>query len=434
MFNPLFKHCSALFLICILSLSAVFAQVAPYGHSIVKKLASSAFKGRGYVQDGAKKASAFIAAEFEKDGLAPFNSGSYFQDYHLSVNTFPGKIFVQLGHSNLKTGVDYLVSASSPSVKGKFNVILAGRAQLTSVQSALTLAAAAKDSFILLDNRPGPNESPEEAARINDNLERLQYDDQLAFKGLLIYTNDKLTWTTTTYQTVRPVIIINKKGLDLKNIDEVNIRIDAKFIADYQPRNVGGIVRGTEMPDSMLVITAHYDHLGMMGKKVYFPGANDNASGTAMMLSLARYYSRHPGKYTMVFIAFSGEEIGMLGSQAFVDQPLIDLKKIKFLTNFDMAGTGEEGIRVVNGSIFKGRFDQLVQLNNRFKLLPKVDIRGESCNSDHCRFYQRGVPCFFMYTQGGIKAYHDVYDRAETLPLTAFDKYFTLMQHFFDQL
>jgi len=432
--TPLFRQIIITICCCLALAHHAEAQVSDYGHSIVKKLASAEFKGRGYVEDGAKKASVFIAEEFAKDGLTPFNSGSWFQDFQLSVNTFPGTVSVQLDQTTLKPGEDYLVGASSPAVKGKFKVITISRRQLMTAESAAVLAQSAKDAFILLDNRPGNKETPEEAALIKANIERLSYDEQLVFKGLLIYTNEKLTWTTETYQTIRPVITINRKDLDLSNIRQLSIAVDARLITGYRPRNVGGVVKGTEVPDSMLVITAHYDHLGMMGKKVYFPGANDNASGTALMLSMAKYYGSHPGKYTMVFIAFSGEEIGMLGSQAFVEHPLIDLKKIRFLTNFDMAGTGEEGIRVVNGSIFRSRFDQLVQLNDRYKLLPKVDIRGESCNSDHCRFYQRGVPSFFIYTQGGIRAYHDVYDRAETLPLTVFDNYFKLMQHFFDQL
>jgi aminopeptidase YwaD len=429
-----FYKLTAVLCISLLSTSGSFAQVAEYGKQIVRKLASAEFKGRGYVADGAKKASVFIAGEFAKDGLSPFNSGSWFQDFHLSVNTFPAEVSVQLDNKVLKAGFDYLVMASSPAVKGTFKVITISRQQLSAAGSAADIALKAKDAFILLDNRAAKNESPEAAERIKANVEQLQYDEKLDFKGLLLCSNEKLTWTTETFQTIRPVIIISKKDLDLHHIRQLKIRVDAKLVADYLPRNVGGIVRGTEVPDSMLVITAHYDHLGMMGKKVYFPGANDNASGTALMLSMAKFYGSHPGKYTMVFIAFSGEEIGMLGSQAFVDAPLVDLKKIKFLINFDMAGTGEEGIRVVNGTIFKDRFDQLVKLNDRFKLLPKVDIRGESCNSDHCRFYQRGVPSFFIYTQGGIRAYHDVYDRAETLPLTVFDNYFTLMQKFFDQL
>jgi aminopeptidase YwaD len=420
--------------LCLFGVLTATAQDISYARSIVNKLASPEFKGRGYVQDGAKKASVFIADEFARDGLSPGNSGSYFQDYHLSANTFPGTVFVQLDQQTLTTAVDYLVSASSPSVKGKFKVIATDRSALLTDASVAALAGDAKDAFLLLDNRPAKEETPEQAEQIKKNIRRLEYDEQLSFKGLLICTSDKLTWTSYTYQSVRPVITINKKDLDPKSIHQINIQVDAKLIPDYQPRNVIGIVKGTAVPDSMLVITSHYDHLGMMGKKVYFPGANDNASGTSLMMSMAKYYGSHPGKYTMVFIAFSGEEIGMLGSEAFVEHPLIDLKKIKFLTNFDMAGTGEEGIRVVNGTIYRDKFDKLVQLNEQYKLLPKVDIRGESCNSDHCRFYQRGVPSFFIYTQGGIKAYHDVFDRPETLPLTAFANYFKLMQKFFDQL
>ncbi|MEO6869327.1 MAG: M28 family peptidase, partial [Ginsengibacter sp.] len=139
-------------------------------------------------------------------------------------------------------------------------------------------------------------------------------------------------------------------------------------------------------------------------------------------------------KYNTVLIAFSGEEIGLLGSKAFVDNPLIDLKKIKFLVNFDLAGTGDEGIKVVDGTIYKKQFDILDSLNKEYNLLSKVEIRGEACISYHCRFYAKGVPSFFIYTLGGIAAYHDIYDRAETLPLTNFQNYFDLMVKFFDAL
>lgn len=78
-----------------------------------------------------------------------------------------------------------------------------------------------------------------------------------------------------------------------------------------------GYIQGTRKPDSMIVLTAHYDHLGGLGNATYFPGANDNASGISMLLSLARYYSNidHRPEYTMVFIAFGGEEVGLIGSQ-----------------------------------------------------------------------------------------------------------------------
>jgi len=217
-------------------------------------------------------------------------------------------------------------------------------------------------------------------------------------------------------------------------VSEIDLIIECKFIKNYTTQNITGIIKGSSVPDSFIVVIAHYDHLGQMGAATYFPGANDNASGVAMILNLASYYAKNPPKYSMVFIALSGEELGILGAKEFTENPLIRLDRIKFLINFDLAGTGEEGIRVVNGSIYKDKFDLLVKLNNEYQLLPKVDIRGAACNSDHCYFYQKGVLCFYIYTQGGIKAYHDIYDKPETLPLTEFVDYCKLMVKFFDEI
>jgi aminopeptidase YwaD len=407
-------------------------QQLDYARKVVNTLASPAFKGRGYVEKGDQLTAAFIAKEFKSGGLTPINNGSYYQDFNLPVNTFPGKVEVKLNNQLLQTAVDYLVDASSPAVKGDFKVISAKRSDINSAEKLGSLVLKARGYFILLDNRPAEDETSEDKDMIAQNVAALKINPALDFKGLLLFSNDKLTWTVLPFQSIRPVITINKKGLDPVIINSVSLDIEAKFIAAYSTRNVAAMVKGTAGSDSTLVLTAHYDHLGLLGKKVYFPGANDNASGVAMLLSLANYYAKHPQKYNMVFIAFSGEEIGLLGSRAFIEQPLIDLSKIKFLVNFDLAGTGDEGIKVVNGTKFKANFDKLQQLNQQYQLLPKVEIRGEACNSDHCLFYAKGVPSFFIYTQGGIQAYHDIYDKAETLPLTKFEPYFQLMIKFFD--
>lgn len=409
----------------------VNAQDMDYVRKVIRTLASPAFKGRGYAGGGDQIASAFIAGEFEKSGLLPLNGKSYFQEFDLAVNTFPGALQIELNGLPLIPGADYLVEASSPAIRGHFKVITAQRADLNTVEKAIALIKTAEDAFILLDNTPGPAEHPDDKKMISAAIEALKYDENLKFKGLIIYSTDKLTWTTLTFQSVRPVIIVNKSGIDPKNIQSITINVESRFIPRYTTRNVVGMVKGTSGSDSTLVISAHFDHLGLMGSKVYFPGANDNASGTAMLLSFAKEFTKHPPLYNTVFLAFSGEEIGILGSKAFVEHPLIDLKKIKFLVNFDLAGTGEEGIKVVNGSVFKAQFDRLSELNRQYKLLPKIDIRGAACISDHCRFYEKGVPSFFIYTQGGIKAYHDIYDKAETLPLTEFQHYFQLMLKFF---
>jgi aminopeptidase YwaD len=415
-------------------INTCYSQDVGYARQVVNRLSSPAFKGRGYVQHGATIASNYIAAAFKKEGLIPLNQGSYFQDFTIPVNTFPGKMELRLNNQLLIPAADYLVDASSPAVHGAYRVLSITQQDLNSAEKLDLLLSKAKNAYLLIDLRPDSAASKADKQSIQANMQRLLADDNNAIKGIIIFTKEKLTWTTLTYQSPHPLITVNKTDLDPASISKITIDVDAKFYPEYATRNVAGMVKGTSTSDSTVVISAHFDHLGMMGKVVYFPGANDNASGTAMLLSFARYYSKHKPKYNTVFLAFSGEEIGLLGSKAFVEHPLIPLHKIKFLVNFDLAGTGDEGIKVVNGSVFKDKFETLVKLNSAYKFLPKIDIRGEACISDHCRFYAVGVPSFFIYTQGGIQAYHDIYDRPETLPLTAFENYFQLMVKFFDAL
>jgi aminopeptidase YwaD len=411
-----------------------YAQDVAYARKVVNKLASAAFKGRGYVDNGALNASNYIAEEFKRSGLIPLNEGSYFQNFNIPVNIFPGKMEVRLNGNRLIPAVDYLVDASSPAVHGRFPVVQVSQRDVINVEALLSRLKQSGPAFLFLDERPDSTLTKEMQASFHTNIQRLLSDQNSDLKGFLILTRAKLTWTTLDYQSSKPVITINKSNLDPKLVQNISIDIDASFLPEYTARNVAGMLKGSSNSDSTIVISAHYDHLGEMGKQVYFPGANDNASGTAMMLTFVKYYASHKPRYNTVFLAFSGEEIGLQGSSAFVEHPLIPLKNIKFLVNFDLAGTGDAGIKVVNGSIFRKQFDTLAQLNNESKLLSKVEIRGAACISDHFPFYLNGVPSFFIYTQGGIAAYHDIYDRPETLPLTAFGGYFKLMVKFFEAL
>ena len=124
---------------------------------------------------------------------------------------------------------------------------------------------------------------------------------------------------------------------------------------------------------------------------------------------------------------FSGEEAGLIGSKYYTEHPVLPLKNIKFLINTDLAGTGEEGITVVNASVYPKEYALLNQVNNENKLLTKINARGKAANSDHYYFSENGVPAFFFYTLGGIKAYHDVFDKSETLPLNEHEDLFKLI-------
>ncbi|MBN2813445.1 MAG: M28 family peptidase, partial [Bacteroidales bacterium] len=248
-------------------------------------------------------------------------------------------------------------------------------------------------------------------------------------KAVIEITSEKLTHGIASVANPIPWFRVKADAFPA-NAKNVKIQVDNRLLAKHETRNVVATILGTKYPDSMFVFTAHYDHLGTMGRNVFFPGANDNASGVSMMLTLARYFKDHPLPYTLVFMAFSGEELGLLGSSYFADNPLIDLKAVKFLVNLDMVGNGSEGITVVNGGVFHEWYSTLVYINDAQQLLATVKKRGEACNSDHCPFYRKGVPSFFIYTMGGISAYHDLDDTPENLSFKGFEGLMLLLTEF----
>lgn len=214
----------------------------------------------------------------------------------------------------------------------------------------------------------------------------------------------------------------------------VNLQLDAQLIHNYPTQNLAAVVRGSAQPDSFVVVSAHYDHLGMMGSKTYFPGANDNASGVALLLELAAHYARPENRpaCSVAFLLFGAEEAGLVGSSYFVRHPLLPLPRIKFLLNLDLLGTGEEGATVVNGRVYEAAFRQLTALNDAHRYLPRLTARGPAANSDHFPFSEAGVPAFFMYTRGGSLAYHDVNDRPAALSLVGFAGAYGLARDFLD--
>jgi aminopeptidase YwaD len=349
------------------------AQDTTYARTIIKKLTSKEFLGRGYVNDGVNKAAKYLISEYKTIGLLPLCK-SYSQSYKFNVNTFPGNISVIIDGKPIEAGKHFLIEPSSKTLKSGF--------QLFKMDSITYKAFDAR------------KEAP-----------------------LEIKLRKKLTYSVATQLEDKAVVELLNDSFpnEIKNID---IIYENKFIQNFKCQNLCGYIKGTQQPDSFLVYSAHYDHLGAMGTTAYFPGANDNASGVSVLLNLAKYYKKNPSKYSIAFIMFSGEEAGLLGSKYYSEHPLFPLTKIKFLTNLDLLGTGSEGIMAVNATVYKSQFEKLDSINNRNKYVTQIKQRGRAAISDHYWFSEKGVPCFFIYTLGGVSAYHDIYDIEKTLPLT----------------
>tara|TARA_R110002096_G_scaffold28336_4_gene85883 strand:+ start:597 stop:1877 length:1281 start_codon:yes stop_codon:yes gene_type:complete len=407
------------------------AQVLDYAKEVVGTLASDEYKGRGYVGNGDKLAAEYIRSEFEKIGLQTY-SKNYTQTFTTPVNTFPNAILFKLNGKELMPGRDFLVGAGSPSIKGSFSTVSLSANDMLVDATFTEILSEATNKFIVIPPYDKSSFSKEENDRINAVISFLTYHENNPSKGTIVLSDSKLTWAGSTSLNPKPIFTVSTEAFNEELIN-VEVELKNKFYKEYKTQNILGYIEGTNT-DSLIVLVAHYDHLGMMGKKATFNGANDNASGVAMLLSTAKYYAQNKPKYSTAFIAFGAEELGILGSKYFTENPLFELSRIKFLVNFDLTGTGEEGIQVVNGSVYQEKFNQLKKINADHNLLAEVKIRGAACNSDHCMFDRKDVPSFFIYTLGGIKAYHDIYDRLETLPLTEFEDYYRLILLFVESI
>jgi len=395
-----------------------------FGKTIVKELASPKYNGRGYVNNGCRKAANYMESKFKEYGLKPFGN-AYQQYFNVTVNTFPKTVELSVDGTKLKTGEDFIVEAVSGSSEGEFSLFWIDSSNFPKVIEDFKTMRFGKNIAFVFDKK---NITDKDTLALFNEFK--YYTSSLG--AVISIEDNKFTWSVAHQNAPNAILSVLRKHLP-KSTESVYINVKNKLEKDYTTSNVIGFVEG-RCKKKYIVVTAHYDHLGMMGENAYFPGANDNASGTAMLLYLAKYYAQHKPKYNMVFMSFGAEEAGILGSQYYTEHPLFPLGKIKFLTNLDLAGTGDEGIKVVNGTLYKKEFKKLATINLKKEYLEKVYFRGPAANSDHYWFTQKGVSAFFIYTLGGIKAYHDVYDRAETLPLTEFTDYSKLLIEFYKKL
>lgn len=382
-------------------------------------LTSAAFHGRGYVNGGDARAAEYIAAQFKRIGLKPVKT-DFFQPFTFNVNSFPDSIGVTIDGRVLVPGVDYLVAPESGSAEGSFTLVhITAEDLLTPERRNMTMGVLSGNAACL--HLPATTDR-DLLARYAE-LER----DLLLYVPVIKPVEGKLMWSVAQDNMPNPLIEVAAHLLT-DSSTTLDLHVRNRMLVRHQARNVLGMVKGKSK--QWVIIGAHYDHLGRMGPDALFPGANDNASGVAMLLSLAEWFAKHSPKYNLLFVAFAGEEVGLLGSEwCAVDRP-IDFSQVKLMLNLDILGTGDEGITVVNATAQPAVYDRLVAINNAKGYLPQVKSRGPACNSDHCPFVKRGMPGIFIYTLGGVAHYHDVNDRAASLPLTKYADLYELLKEF----
>lgn len=435
----------------------------------VKYLASSDLKGRGSGSLELNQAANYIADQFKKAGLEALR-GSYFQPFDAVIGAELGQNnqaallgisrrtyrlrqdFTPLGFSGSgdKTAdvvfVGYGITApeynyddyAGMDVTGKVVLVLRHEPQEQDEQSVfqgrrITRYAALVSKAITARNRgaaamvlvndPVPHS--------NDRLVSLGQIDGPTDVGIPVIqvtqavANDWVKRAGRSLEDLQRAIDrdLSKQSFPLPADVEVRIQADVRQRKAVL-RNVIGLLPGSDpaVRDQVIVIGAHYDHLGLGEQDSLAPnaagqihhGADDNASGTAGMMELARFFSEEGNRprHSLLFMAYSGEEKGLLGSAHYVESPLIPLDRTVAMMNLDMIGRVSRNRLYIGGVGTSPQFRPWIQEENQ-GLGFQVDYSDSGYGgSDHMSFARREIPVLFFFS--GLHAdYHKPTDTWE---------------------
>jgi hypothetical protein len=231
------------------------------------------------------------------------------------------------------------------------------------------------------------------------------------------FRNDSLHFFPGLNSYLQPFSLY-KPGKKEKQKDSLGNFLSPKILF-----NVIGVLPGDKLPGEAIVFSAHYDHLGTAGsgRDVVFNGANDNASGTTALLLLAHYFAkRKDNARTLIFCAFAGEELGLIGSQVFVES--VNCKSIIAAVNIEMVGvtnvSGKNAFFITGASV--SDFSKIVKKNLKgsgYRIVPEPDEKKELFKrSDNYSFARLGVPAHsIMCSDDDDPCYHKVCDEMKRI-------------------
>lgn len=187
--------------------------------------------------------------------------------------------------------------------------------------------------------------------------------------------------------------------------------------------NVMGYIKGKKNPDKYIIITAHYDHIGVRNGEVY-NGADDNASGTSALFAMAKYFSKNKPKNSLIFVAFDAEEMGLQGAKKFVEKLPVKKESVLLNINMDMVSRNDKNELYASGTRhypnLKPHLEKLAASKNiKIKLLlghdqPSPPQDDWTNQSDHFAFHQAKIP-FIYFGVEDHKDYHRATDEFQNI-------------------
>ncbi|MDZ7343276.1 MAG: M28 family peptidase [candidate division KSB1 bacterium] len=440
----------------------------------VNYLASDSLEGRLSGTPGCEAAARYIAAEFKRFGLSPMGDDrSYEQRFDFVSGVSLGhnnRLTFNYGEqeTTFVLHTDFIPAGFSASDSVSGDVIFAGygiAAERLNYDDYANIEVEGKIVLALRDSPPS-NDPHQSLAEFEPLRYKALQARQRGARALLIVAGaeakqgstatassplPKLRFDRSAVDAGLPVVYITAATADWllrqsgQSIKSLQAKIDrnrapsslviakarATVVVEVQQErgvtaNLIGMLPGSDpvLQAQALLLGAHYDHLGRSSEGALDPehegqihnGADDNASGTAGLLELAQYFATplNRPRRSLIFAAFSGEELGLLGSSHYVNHPPFPLEKTVAMINMDMIGRMRDSVLVVQGVGTSPQWRPLLERLNqsyRFHLTLKNDGRGPS---DHSSFYQKNMPVLFFFTNQH-EDYHRITDDADKI-------------------
>jgi hypothetical protein len=418
----------------------------------VKILSSDSLDGRGIGTEGHMKASRFISDRFRQMGLSQFDDNGYYQKFTLH-QTYWGEVYVETDKRKLENFSNMVFQGRFPILnETQKELVFAGTGtddelKQIEIRDRLVLVFVGNlRSYFELNQRLSKggaygliianpdNENQFESIKntLRDHYlskkvvlpDQTQHEipylrlDTLKHLNTILISNSEIK-SITGFSKRRLKGVIKENRLSDVPVSKVTIRAE-RVHETIETENVIGIIPGKT--NKTIVISAHFDHLGRKDN-VYFPGADDNASGIAALLELAEHFSEfNELQYNILFIATSGEESGLLGSTFYVNQPNFDPDNVLCNLNLDMISRVDDKHKDGNYlyCIGKGQSDELDMIINKadslydkcyfdYSLNNLNDPGGIFKRTDSFPFHSKGIPSIFFFS--GMHAdYHKITD------------------------
>jgi len=417
--------------------------------SHIQFLASDALRGRNTGSEGLEAAAAYIAANFSAAGIAEINNTN-FQPVPFVTFTPPKKASMSVGDISLVFPDDFIaINGKAANFNGStVDIGYGSQAEIDNIDLNQKIAVSIAGDGVSKDPRDWIATSGEKRKRAQaagaTALVEIYQSTTIPWRFLrMLGTQSQTTldegaeqsdlinlWVGTTDSLTIAALQAGDQSLSI-NMDEV---MRDQFTSD----NVMGMIQGTDptLKDEYIVYSAHYDHVGVgaaddNGDTIY-NGARDNAVGVTAVLSLANYFAIHPPKRSAIFVLFTAEEKGLLGSKYFTENLPVPADQIKYNFNIDNGGYNDTSIISVIGLTRTEAEIDIQKACNQIGLTAIEDPAKEQGlfdRSDNVNFAVLGIPAptfslgFRAFDEEIFKYYHRPGDQIETLDMDYIEKY-----------